>query len=84
MTTYTAAQTAHIVALAETIENRATQMAVVDYLGFMAQDHFTGRVRKITEFTLTSERFGVRSIAHVVCYKFPVILLNQAARLAQA
>jgi len=79
MTTYTAAQTAHIAVLAQDIEDHAVRMAVVDYLGFSTQLR-TGRVVKISETSPLSVRFGVRSEAHVASYAFPAIRMNRAMR----
>lgn len=81
--TYTSAQTVEILELAEFMENADYRAAVVDYLGFVSQDA-SGRFRKVTEQSPVSVRFGIRSIAHVHTYKFPVILLNRAARIAEA
>lgn len=74
--TYTEAEQAHIAALKEEADATSFLSAVVDYLGFYDDG---GWIDLTTE---PRRRFGVRSIAHVSVYKFPVVHYGLRAREA--
>lgn len=65
--TYTPEQQAHINALKVEADTASFLAAVVDYLGFYDDGGW------IDLTTAPERRFGVRSMSHVVVYKFPVV-----------